>query len=199
MKRKMISIVLALCLTMSLTACGSSGTSTESKNPSEAADTSDDTDEALDAEENLSLVEFNVPAEFVGDSTQEELDATANENGFDSITLNEDGSATYVMTKAKHQEMMVEITDTINAALEDMIGSEDYPNITDITANDDFTEFTVTTSSTELSFSESLLVIAFYTYGGTYNIFNTTPVDNIHVDFVNSESGEIIDTVNSSD
>lgn len=199
MKRKMISIVLALCLTMSLTACGSSGTSTESKNPSEAADTSDDTDEALDAEENLSLVEFNVPAEFVGDSTQEELDTTANENGFDSITLNEDGSATYVMTKAKHQEMMVEITDTINAALEDMIGSEDYPNITDITANDDFTEFTVTTSSTELSFSESLLVIAFYTYGGTYNIFNTTPVDNIHVDFVNSESGEIIDTVNSSD
>ena len=76
---------------------------------------------------------------------------------------------------------------------------EDYPNITSIEANDDFTSFTVTTKSTELDFAESFSVLAFYIYGGMYNQFNGTPVDNVHVDFVNADSGEIISSADSKD
>ena len=36
-------------------------------------------------------------------------------------------------------------------------------------------------------------------YGGMYNIFNGTPVDNVHVDFINADSGEIINSADSSD
>ena len=36
-------------------------------------------------------------------------------------------------------------------------------------------------------------------YGGLFNSFNGTPVDNIHVDFINAESGEIIESADSSD
>lgn len=36
-----------------------------------------------------------------------------------------------------------------------------------------------------------------YTYGGMYNIFNGTEADNIHIDFVNESSGEVIDTADS--
>ena len=103
------------------------------------------------------------------------------------------------MTKAQHKEMMEELEATFNDAFAEMIGSEDYPNITEITANDNFTKFTIKTKSTELDFAESFSVLIFYMYGGMYNIFNGTPVENIQVDFVNAETGEIINSANSAD
>lgn len=211
MKRKLVSIILSACLIFSLTACGGN----ESAKPTDTVKTvesteevstdSDETEEVLEAigeveaDQNLFTVELTVPADFMDGSTQEELDATAKEKGFKSITLHEDGSATYVMTKAQHKEMMDEMSISINDSLSEMIGSEDYPNISGIVANDDFTKFTVTTSSTELSLTESFSVLSFYMYGGMYNIFNGTPVDNVQVDFVNADSGEIISSANSAD
>jgi len=212
MKKRISCILLAIALTMSLTACGNAEStkatdSTETAESSESVD-STETDELtetleaigeVEADKNLFSVELTIPAEFMEGKTQDELDAVAKEKGFKSITLHEDGSATYVMTKAQHEQLMSELTDSINSSLKEMIGSEDYPNITDITANDDFTSFTIATTSSELSLNESFSVLAFYTYAGMYNIFNGTPVENVHVDFVNADSGEIIDTADSSD
>ena len=212
MKRKFISILLSVCLTFSLTACGGSKpakpadtTETIESTEEEISTDSDETEDVLEtigeveADQNLFTVELTIPAEFMEGSTQEELDATAKEKGFKSITLHEDGSATYIMTKAQHKEMMDEMATSINDSLSEMIGSEDYPNISEIVVNDDFTKFTVTTSSTELSLAESFSVMVFYMYGGMYNIFNGTPVDNVQVDFVNADSGEVISSANSAD
>lgn len=148
---------------------------------------------------NIFDVTITVPADYVGDVTQEELDAKAKESDIHSITLNEDGSATYVMSKSQHKQMMKDLADSCNASLSDMIGSDDYPNITDIKANSDFTNFTVTTTSTDLDLAESMSIIVFYMYGGMYAIFNGSDVGNIHVDFVNADSGEIINSADSSD
>lgn len=153
----------------------------------------------VEVDDNLFSVELTIPADYVGEATQDELNATAEENGYKSITLNEDGSATYVMSKSQHRDMMDEMTQNINESLAEMIGSEEYPNITNIEANKDFTSFTITTSSTELDLAESFSVIVYYMYGGMYNIFNGTPVDNVHVDFVNADSGEIISSSDSKD
>ncbi|MER2027079.1 MAG: hypothetical protein ABS874_07575 [Lachnospiraceae bacterium] len=46
-------------------------------------------------------------------------------------------------------------------------------------------------------FNESFSVLSFYIYGGMYNSFNGTPADNIHVDFINEASGEVIDSFDS--
>ena len=153
----------------------------------------------IEVDEGLFDVELTIPADYVGETTQEELDAIAAEDGYHSITLNEDGSATYVMTKKQHKAMMEEMTISINDSLAEMVGSENYPNFTDIKANDDFTEFTITTKSTELDMMESFSVLAFYMYGGMYNIFNGTPVDNVSVTFINADSGVVISTANSAD
>lgn len=203
MKRKFICILLTLCLTLSLTACGGSDSAPETSGTTETSETEIleeiEAISEIETEENLFSVEIKVPADFIDASTQEELDSIAKEKGYKSIELHEDGSATYTMTKSQHKEMMSELAETINSSLSEMINSEDYPNITDITANDYFTKFTVTTTSTELSLVESFSVLAFYTFGGMYNIFNSTPTDNIQVEFVNADSGEVINTANSSD
>ncbi len=172
-------------------------------NTEEPKDTSSDSLDDLDAigdvevEKNLFNVKFKVPAEFVGETTQKELDKAAKESGYKSITLNKDGSATYIMTKSQHKELMQEMTDNANEQLEKMIGSEDYPNFTDIKANDDFTSFEITTKSKELDLSETMSSLVFYMLGGMYNIFNGAEVDNIHLDYINAKTGKVIESYDS--
>lgn len=204
MKRKLI--VLLIATTFALSSCGASETSDGQTIEESSKETLENTDLSeidsigdVEVEENLFSVELTIPADFVGEKTQDDLDAVATENGYKSITLNADGSATYVMTKAQHQEMLDEMATSINDSLAELIGSEDYPNITAITANDNFTEFTITTKSTELDMNESFSVMMFYMYGGMYGIFSGEQADNIHVDFVNADSGEIISSSNSAD
>lgn len=212
MKKKVIAVLLTTCLVF--TGCGESKSSSASEpaetTPAEETaqdaeeETEDDESSDLDAlgdlevEKNLFDVTITVPADFVGETTQEELDAEAAEIGY-KVTLNEDGSATYVMTKGQHKELMKGISDSINESFSEMIGSEEYPNITDISANDDFTSFTVTTKNSEPDMNESFAVMIFYMSGGMYQIFNGTTADNIHVDYVNADSGEVISSADSKD
>lgn len=80
-----------------------------------------------------------------------------------------------------------------------MSTSGDFPTITNVSANDDFTNFTVTVSADELGLAESMSVIGLYMYGGLYGIFSGQTPDNIHVDFVNADSGEVISSADSSE
>ena len=131
--------------------------------------------------------------------TVEITDTIAKENGYESIKLNSDGSATYKMTKSQHKKMLKEMADGFNQSFNEMIGSEDYPNFTEIKANDNFTDFTIKTKSTELDFNESFSVMNFYLCGGMYNIYSGDEVDNIHVKFINDTTGEVISESNSKD
>lgn len=194
MKNKLITLLLLTVFV--LTSCG---------NPNSSGENPNNTNSELDAlgnvevDKNLFSVKLTIPADYVGESTQEELDKVAKEKGYKSITLNEDGSATYVMTKAQHKKLMDETKNSIINSLDEMVNSEEYPNFTDISVNDDFTEFTITTKSTELDISESFSSFVFYMYGGMYHIFNGTQVDNISLTYINADSGEVISTANSSD
>lgn len=213
MKKVLFLPVLCGSIIIGVSACGNSGDKpnnepTTEVSATQAVGTSSSDSEiqgALEAisdvnvEKGLFNVELDIPADFMGEKTQEELDESSKEKGYKSITLHDDGSATYVMTKQQHKQMMEELNASIDSALEDMIGSEDYPNLINIKANGNYTEFEITTKSTDLSLAESFSTLAFYMYGGTYNIFNGTSVDNISVKFINADSGDIISTSNSKD
>lgn len=143
-------------------------------------------------------VALTIPAEYVEGTTQKELNKQAKEGTFKSATLNKDGSVTYVMSKTQHKEMLNTLKDSIADELNKIPNSTDYPNVTKVEANDDYTKFTVTTTSTELSFEEQFLSVQLYIYGGMYNAFNNlSPV--ISVDYVNVDSGATIYSGKSSD
>lgn len=215
MKKKMFMLVLLISTALILSACSTDKTETKAADSSKESGTAEadnnstdqETEADTESEENTSIevdkditnVELTIPASLVEGQTQEELDATCKEKGYKSITLNDDGSAAYVMSKKQHEELMADMTDTINGSINDMIGSEDYPDITDIQFNDTYTEFTITTTSEELDMVQSLSVFAFYMYGGMYNAFNGTNEENISVTFVNADTGETISTSNSSE
>ena len=217
MKRKSVTLLLLLTLSASSVACGDNAAEQNTSTPTNSSEESVSVPEEsnntepeesaaasgslgdIEVEKGLFSVELTIPADYIGETTQEELDKAAEESGIQSITLNDDGSATYIMTKAQHEEMMKEIAVSIHSALKEMVGSENYPNITDITANSDFTVFTVTTESSEIDMNESFSILTFYMYGGMYAVFNGTEVDSIHIDFVNASSGEVIYSSDSSD
>lgn len=197
-------IIPAIALTMCLGACGSQTNSEvtsvaqETTIKQEKGERSSKTSDDVSVDKGLFDVIITVPTDYVGATSQEELDEKAKEYGY-KVKLNDDGSATYTMTKSQHKRMMDEMADSLNQSLQEMVGSEDYPNFTDIDANSDFTSFIITTKSSELGFDESISTLAFYMFGGIYNVFNGTEVDNIHVEFINADSGEVISSSDSKD
>ena len=214
-----------MLMVFSLAACGSDGNSpaeevsstetqeamseTSGTENSEQAGTSSDTSQddegslealgGVEVDQGLFNVTLAIPEYYAKDITDEDLENAVNEKGFKEAKRNDDGSITYVMTKAQHKELMDDFCDKLDQSLDEMIGSDDYPNITKIEHNDNYTDFTITTKSTELGFSESVAALGFYMYGGLYNIYNGTPVDNVHVDFVNADTGETISSADSKD
>ena len=221
MMRKVLSIIMTTIICISvITGCGSkaggtaqsAGIKTEEKIESsdtestaiDTADTEDSIDQIeaigdVDVDKGLFDVTITIPKDFAGDTTQEELDETVKEKGYKSATLNSDGSITYVMTKSQHKKMMEDVTEKLNETLYEMVGSENYPNITDVTANSDFTSFKVTTKNEEPDMSESFAVLGFYMFGGMYAAFNGESVGNIHVEYINADTGEVISSSDSDD
>ena len=145
-------------------------------------------------------IELTVPADFIGEGVaQDDLDAEVGKaDGFISATLNADGSATYVMTEERHNDLMAELGQNIDTELANMADSSDYPNVVSVSASDDYKAFTVTLSTDTVGLQESIMVMAFYMYGGMYNAFNGTPADNVSVQFVN-QSGTVLESANSRD
>lgn len=210
MKNRIIALTLALLLVLSLAGCGSSEPQTSvttqaATNSTTSTETTTGFEDLeaigeLEVDQNLFTVEITVPADFLGEGiTQESLDADAAASNYISAKLNDDGSVTYVMTKAVHDEMMVGVRDNIQQALEEMVGSEEFPSFTKVEANDDFTQFTVETTSTELGLVESFSVLGFYMFGGMYHAFNGTQVDDIAVTFINADTGDTVGEAHSSD
>lgn len=95
--KKIVAVILAFVMCLSLAACGraaSSGSAASSALPETSSSTSQGNLDAvgdISVNENLFDVEITVPADFVGETTQEELNQQAQENDIHSITLNEDG------------------------------------------------------------------------------------------------------------
>ncbi|MBE6004633.1 MAG: hypothetical protein E7232_11225 [Lachnospiraceae bacterium] len=189
MKKRALAIFLTFAIVLSaLSGCGSQ---VEEAKPEVVKSTTTETEKGTEPETEETTE--------TSDDGMKELDELAKEKGFRSITLNSDGSATYVMNKAQHEELLSGIRDSINSSLQEMVGSEEYPNITKIEANDDFTSFTVTTKNEEPDFAESFGILTLYMYGGMYAVFSGKEVENVHVDYVNADSGEIIDSGDSKD
>ena len=195
--KKTIFFALSIIICLSLVGCG--GSSNDTQHNIEEDSKSEET-QSIEVDEGLLNVEITVPPDFLEEgTTQETLDETAKEEGIKSITLNDDGSATYIMSKSKHDEMMAGIRESIDESMAEMIDPETYPTFVEVTSNDDYTHFTVKLSSNEVGLSESISVLGFYMLGGLYNAFNGTPVDDVTVSFVNADTGDIIQEAHSSE
>lgn len=146
--KKLIAMIMALCMVASLfVACGNDtpSTSLDGGNTDTTGSGSTDTTSSGDIEvdENLLTVEITLPASFFESDEDFDADTYAQEQGFSSAKVNDDGSVTVTMTKGKYKEMLQEMSDSLDESFAELVGAEDTPYIKEITHNDDFSSVTV--------------------------------------------------------
>lgn len=214
--KRMAALTAAAVLALSLAACSTApstaDTPAETPAPTAAPTTEPDislqeaadaisTAEQIEVEDNLFDVTLTLPADYASDITEEEIAQQVADGKVHTGTLNDDGSVTYTMSKAQHAALLESVAAQLRSTLDDMIGSADYPNLTAIETNDDFTDFTVytTTQPGAVGLSDEMSVLIYYTCGKMYGIVSGQEPDNIHVDILNAESGELVSAHDSRD
>ncbi len=118
-------------------------------------------------------VSLTVPPTYALEATQADLDAAAAKNGYESMTLNENGSVTYIMTQAQHKEMLDSLMTGIKEKIEAMPSSnKSYASITSITYNDDLTDFEIHSSENSMDDNLSMVTVNLKMLSTMYNAFN---------------------------
>lgn len=202
MKRtKLLISAILLCTSVLFSGCSQKETIVSTN--SETTSTSNMVEETTAGREAESdsefILEINVPVELIGDLTQEDLNKICKEKEYKSIIIKGDGMVSYLLTKQQHEKMMKDMKEELDAYLTGIVGTEDYPNCTEVTFNDNYTDFEIITKSTELDLAESLSIKSYYKTGELYNYYNKTPIDNVHVKYINADTGEVISDTNSRD
>ena len=168
------------CLLCLFRMCGSSGISAASVKTEE--------------EEKITLVS---PTVYENVSTQEEADEIRDRNGYESATLEEDGSLTVVMTRTQYEELINGFKKSVDEGIAEIV-SEDYgSSIEKIEYNDDYSVFTVTVAAEEVGIIERQTANELVMYGTLYQIYTAGGADRIRVDYVNRDSGEVIESADS--
>jgi len=207
--KRLVSAFLCLSIIGGIASCSKETTITKSNDEVTTTTTAQDTEETvsddeisaigdIDVDEGLLSVTVTIPADIVGeDESQETVDKTVADKGYISGTYNADGSVTYVMTKAKHKEALKELSESLDKSLQEIVDSEDYPNIVEIAHNEDYTDFTIRYKGDEVGFGDSFTILVYYYAGAFYGVFSGNKADNVHVAFVNADTGAVIQEADS--
>lgn len=136
---------------------------------------------------------LTIPSTYVNGATQENLDAVAEAAGYEKITLNSDGSATYTLTHEQHEKMMKDLHTGISDKLIMLPGSKSFKDIDSIKANEDFTEYTVTLNTIGANFDSSMIAMNLKMFSTMYNCFQGVTDEIIHIEFYNKNGDKIAD------
>lgn len=163
-----------LVLAILLAGCSSSDSSGK-------ADTKKDEKEEKVVKKGLLNVEITLPAEFTEGQDVDDMIKQAKEEGVKEVKKNDDGSLTYVMSKADYKKMMKEMAKGMEESIDE--AKNGFESIEDITYNKDFTEFTMVVTD-EKSYKNSMDAFASITVGMTgmmYQVFDGKDRDKIKI------------------
>lgn len=199
--KKILLILLVLSMFITFAGCSSNDSSdVETSSPLESETVEDslqeDEDELsaigdVEVENGILTVSITLPASLVKDATQEDLDNDTS-GTYQSAKLNDDGSVTMKLTKTQYKEMLASIFQELDACIKEISESDDY-NIDKVEHNDDFSKFDVTLSTDEVGLYDSIASLAFYMYGGMYQIFKGSKSANVVVNYYDT-NGALIES-----
>lgn len=173
---------------------GAADTMTETQDAEEAE--SDEEGGSVSVDEGLFNVEVTIPSSFFEGEDPEQV--AANVDNAEEATVNDDGSVTYKMSKAQHEEMMEEVATSVEEATTTITESGDYPSIQAIETSDNYDHFTVQVDreAYENSF-DGFATMTLGVVGSLYQLFNGEDPDSYEViiEMEDAESGEVFNTI----
>ena len=178
-----------------LSACGKDEESNEKGDVSK----NDGENQSVEVDKGLLNVEITLPASFFEEEEDhDQMIADAKADGVKDVIVNDDGSLTYKMSKAKHKEMLAEMKMGLLETVDEIKDGEDFESIKDVKHNKSFSEFTLVVE--QEMFEDSFDAFATMGIGMSamlYQLFTGVSVDEykVTIDIQAEESGEVIDTV----
>ena len=145
-------------------------------------------------EETVTVV---IPTVYEEVKTQAEADEIREKNGYKSVVLEENGSLTIVMTKSQHNELISNFRTSVDKGISEIIGAGGGSSIEKIEYNEDYSIFTVTVTEEEIGIVERQAADELIMYGALYHVYTGNDAERIRVDYVNAQSGEVIETADS--
>ena len=186
MKKLLFGITMAALL---LAACGNDEAKKESATNNE--------EQGIEVDKGLLDVELTLPAEFFDGQTQEEIEASAKQQGVKEVKINEDGTVYYKMSKSDHKKMMNELEKSIKESMDEVVTSGDAASFKEIEYNKNFTEFDVTVDREAYENSmDAFMIFTFTLTGSFYNAFDGENMDEIKitVNMIDAATNEVFDT-----
>lgn len=185
-------LVLTVLLLLIVSGCSDSVTPAGESNDSAGAG------DTVEVEKGLFDVTVTLPSAMIDSEDIEATIAEAKEMGVKEVTVNDDGSLTYKMSKSTHGNMMRELREGFDEAAAEIITGEDFVSIKEIKSNKDLTAITLIVekeayeNSLDGFASFGLALVAMY-----YQLFDGVQEGDISVT-INIEdfnTGEIFHTI----
>lgn len=119
---------------------------------------------------------FTIPADYFGDQSADAIeDGLAKIGAFDTA-INADGSYTVTMSDTDYERFVEDNRATTRQVLESICGSASYPDLSQVTMDDDFTNITFTSTSDDPGTqAESAANLAIY-YACLYQVLAGDPM-----------------------
>ena len=188
--KKGLAVILAAIMLFSFVACKNEKSEEETTTAVEEKD-------PVKVDENLLTVEVTLAGSFFEGETPEEIKADAKENGMKKCVINEDGSVTYTMTRAKRNKMLDEMKANFEKTYDGFLnGEEKIPSFLDIKHNDNFSQIDIYVDKSKYTMWDSMNAMTFYLLGVYYQCFSGADFKEVDVvvNFIDNETEEILDT-----
>ena len=195
--KRMLAFLLCIAAILSLSACSKQDAPEQNKDQTQTQTDGAGTKDG--DQDDQKSVDVTFPAFLFEDTDLSTLDtaAYAEQQGFESVKVNEDNSLTATMSKEKYDAFMEETKTGLADSYAQLIESEEAPYILDITHADDFS--TIDIKVNKAGYDEGGLETAFipflvYTPAALYqSLVGAEPKAEIRI--VDADTQEIISSV----
>lgn len=204
--KRILQILLLLCIILSLFSACSNGSDVpatmtpevevvqpaETVLPTESATTEA---QIIEVDEGLIFVDITLPSWFLEGEDMSTFDPTAyaKENEFKKAVLNDDGSLTVTLSKAKHRELVEETAASLETSFAEYVEGADTPYIRSITHSDDFKEVTISVVRVDY---ENTFDITPFNIGIGVMMYQSIAGTDFHTEIsvVDVDTGDVINT-----
>lgn len=191
--------LLAFCMATLLVGCSAAPSSSVSSS-SVASDSSaavsmpeSSSNSDIESESNFGKVTITIPSSLTKKQVSGDFDGEsfAAEAGYDSATLQEDGSITVVMSQKKHNELMADIRKQLEAQFGEFSNDPATPYIKEILCNKDFTEITMRVDRAGYEATFDVTSVGIAAGVGMYRVFSGEN-SSTHFQVVDEATQEVI-------
>ena len=186
---KIIKGLMAAAVT-GLLACGCS-------QQAGSAQTNANVDSASAQTSNSSMVQVTLPASLFQSLSQEDIEEAAKKDGFESCTINEDGTVTYTMTAQKQQEMKDQLKQSFVTSINNLMKDKSVPaSYVNVEYNDNCSIIDVYVNPSAYKQTDTSFALGMFLPGVYYQCFAGTDVNKVDViiNFINKNTKEPIET-----